>query len=547
MDTANSFEWSGSIADVVNGQCFSGVVVVRRGRIVDIRREGTPGDGPVLIPGLVDAHVHVESSMLPPAEFARAALRWGTVATVSDPHEIANVLGIEGVRYMIEDGERAQLKFAFGAPSCVPATTFETAGAAFGPSDVAELLDDPRVLYLSEVMNFPAVIAGDKQMMAIIHEARRRGKRVDGHAPGVTGSDLHKYVLAGIETDHECSTIDEARERVSLGMRVAIREGSAARNFDALLPILRDAPRACFLCSDDKHPDDLARGHINLLLRRAVEAGVPAMEALKAATCNPVRHYRLPVGLLQLYDAADMVEVDNLQDFIPARVWINGQLVASNGDSKLERHAPRIINRFDGAGCSASSFKVAAAGSRINVIEAVDGQIVTGRSVANARIVDGQVLCDEEHDVLKLVVVNRYERDSTPAVAFVRGFGLRNAALASSVAHDSHNIVAVGTSDELLASAVNAVISTKGGMSCASSQKVASLPLPIAGLMSDLSWQDTARHYEELTQMARSLGCAPAAPFMLLSFLALPVIPSLKLTDKGLFDVDAFSPCSLWA
>lgn len=339
---------SGNVVDVVARKMFAGLVKITDGRIARVIEEGPPRPGaPWFAPGFVDAHVHVESSMLPPSEFARVAVTHGTVATVSDPHEIANVLGLPGVHWMIAEAKRAACKIFFGAPSCVPATNFETAGARFGPREVGELLDLPEVLYLAEVMNFPAVIFGDPVMRAILAEAKKRGKHIDGHSPGVLGEDLKKYAAAGIETDHECTTLEEARQRAALGMMVWIREGSAARNFEALWPLLLESPDCCGLCSDDKHPDDLLVSQIDALVRRAVAKGVPAMDALRAATLNPVRHYGLPVGLLQPGHPADLIELNNLVEFKAQRTWVNGRLVAHNGELLVARVPVKPLNVFN--------------------------------------------------------------------------------------------------------------------------------------------------------------------------------------------------------
>lgn len=539
---------SGNVVDVVGQRVFAGRVELAGDRVARVIKEGAPREGaPWYAPGFVDAHVHVESSMLPPSEFARVAVTHGTVATVSDPHEIANVLGVPGVRWMLVDARRAAIKIFFGAPSCVPATSFETAGAKFGPAEVGELLDDPDIWYLSEVMNFPAVIHGDPTMRAIIAEAKKRGKPVDGHAPGVLGEDLKKYAAAGIQTDHECTTLEEARQRAALGMMVWIREGSAARNFEALWPLLRERPDRCGFCSDDKHPDELVLSQIDALVRRAVAYGVPVMDALRAATFNPVRHYRLPVGLLQPGDPADLIELSDLQHLHVRRTWVAGRLVAQERRALTEHTPVTPVNLFRTGPKRPEDFALRAVpGKRIRVIEAIDGQIVTGESVEAPRVTaEGFVACDLGRDLLKLAVVNRYA-DAPVAVGLVRNFGLRRGALASSVAHDSHNVVAVGASDEELARAVNLVIRSGGGLSYASAETEKVLPLPIAGLMSTAPATTVGHAYQELSQLARADGCRLQAPYMCLSFLALLVIPQLKLGDKGLFDVGKFSLVSPW-
>jgi len=538
----------GNIVDVVAGKMFAGTIGIAHGRITRVTEQGAPKSGASWFsPGFVDAHVHVESSMLPPSEFARVAVTHGTVATVSDPHEIANVLGLPGVRWMIADAKHAACKIFFGAPSCVPATSFETAGARFGPREVGELLALPEILYLAEVMNFPAVIHGDPTMLSIIAEAKKRGKRVDGHSPGVLGEDLKKYAAAGIQTDHECTTLEEARQRAALGMMVWIREGSAARNFEALWPLLLEKPANCGLCSDDKHPDELLVSQIDALVRRAVAHGVPVMDAMRAATLNPVRHYGLIVGLLQTDDPADLIEFNNLTEFKVQRTWVNGQLVAQKGQSLIARVEVKPVNIFNTHPKKPEAFAIPAVpGKRLRVIEAIDGQIVTGSTIEKPKVSsNGLVVCDPSRDLLKLTVVNRYS-DAPPAVALVRNFGLKSGALASSVAHDSHNIVAVGANDADLARAVNAVIKHGGGLSFAAGEIEKVLPLPIAGLMTTVDAHTAGAAYQELSTLAREHGCKLQAPYMCLSFLALLVIPQLKLSDLGLFDVGKFALVQPW-
>jgi adenine deaminase len=484
--------------------------------------------------------------MLVPSEFARAAVVHGTVATVSDPHEIGNVLGVEGVRYMLDNAEGVPLKFNFGAPSCVPATSFETAGAEITADEVAELLDDPRIRYLSEMMNFPGVLHGDGQVAAKLDAAKKRGKPIDGHAPGLRGEQAEAYIAAGISTDHECFTKEEADDKLRFGAKILIREGSAARNFDALYPLLDERPDRVMLCSDDKHPDELLAGHINLLVRRAVARGVAPMHALRAACVNPVEHYGLDVGLLRVGDPADFIEVDNLENFNVLRTWIDGRLVAENGRTTIPQSRPAVVNRFSARPVKPEQFAVAAESDQVNVIEAIDGQLITRRHVMPAKIVGGQAVADPSRDLLKLVVVNRYA-DAPPAVAFIQGFGLRSGALASSVAHDSHNIVAVGASDEELRRAVNLVIEARGGLSVVSEAGDEVLPLPVAGLMATGSCEEVGRAYEKLDRLAKQLGSPLRAPFMTLSFMALLVIPDIKLSDKGLFDGGRFEFLPLFA
>ena len=531
------------VADVHGRRIVPAEVRLSGGRIASIREltgaDAARVDRGVLIPGLVDAHVHIESSMLPPWEFARVAVRHGTVATVSDPHEIANVLGADGIRFMLDDAAGSPFTFWFGVPSCVPATSLETAGASLDADAVARLLDDPRLPYLSEVMNWPGVLARDPQVMAKIAAARARGKRVDGHAPGLLGADIARYASAGIETDHECRTADEGRARIAAGMMLAIREGSAARNMDALLPVLREHPDRCMWCTDDAHPDTLLAGHIDRLMARAVAAGIDPLDALRAGTLNTVTHYGLPCGLLRAGDRADMALVDDLQSFRVRRTWIAGTIVAEDGISRLPRRASATPNRFRPCRVRAEDLRLkpaqgARASAKAHAIDVEDGQLVTGHSTHAVTVRDGCVEPDPAHDLLLLAVVNRYV-DAPPALALVRGIGLRSGAIASSVAHDSHNVVAVGATREQLADAINAVCAARGGLALAGSGTHV-LELPIAGLMSDRPAEEVAATYARLTEGARALGSPLQAPFMTLAFLALVVIPALKLSDRGLVD-----------
>lgn len=539
MASDESFRVTGTLVDPLNRTTFSGSLHVAGGRIERVERHDTD-ENRLILPGFVDAHVHVESSMLTPSEFARAAVRHGTVATVSDPHEIANVLGIAGVEYMIADGQRVPFKFNFGAPSCVPATPFETAGATLDPGAVATLLDRPAVRYLSEAMNYPGVIDGDADMMAKIDAARARGLPVDGHAPGVRGEKARRYAAAGISTDHECFTIDEARDKLAAGMEILIREGSAAKNFDALIPLMEEAPKRLMFCTDDAHPDALLHGHIDALVRRVVARGYDRMDVLRAACVHPVQHYGLDVGLLQEGDPADFIVADGWDDLTVRRTYVDGQLVAEDGETRIPCSESLVVNAFAAHPKTPQDFACPAKGERIRVIEAAEGQLVTGEVTIPARIEDGQALPDPERDVLKLAVVNRYE-EAPPAIGFIRGFGMGRGALASSVAHDSHNIIAVGTSDEALCRAVNQIIEHQGGICAVSGHDARTLPLPIAGLISNQPFADVARRYIRLNDFAQEcLGSRMDAPFMTLSFMALLVIPQLKLSDRGLFDGNAF-------
>lgn len=533
---------SGTIVDPLNRRIFKGTITVESGRIAGIVEEEVEATTCVM-PGFVDAHVHVESSMLVPSEFARVAVLHGTVGTVSDPHEIANVLGIDGVRYMIENGAETPFKFAFGAPSCVPATGFETAGAGLGPEQVEELLRDERIPYLSEMMNYPGVIYDDPDVHAKIATAHRLGKPVDGHAPGLRGDGLRKYAAAGISTDHESFEYEEGKEKLELGMKLLIREGSAARNFDVLHPLISEFPDSCMFCSDDKHPDNLVESHIDGLVRRALGEGHDLMTVLRCASVHPVEHYGLNVGLLRVGDPADFIEVDGLESMRVLRTWIDGALVAENGKTNIPPVPVRAVNNFTAREVRPEELRVAFGGTSatLNAIGAINGQIVTARRSAEAKIVNGEIVADPEGDVLKIAVVNRYG-DAAPAVAFINGFGLKNGAIASSVAHDSHNIVAVGVSDAELCRAINLVMESRGGLALVAGDTEEVLPLPVAGLMSDGDAWTVAETYSRLDRLTKeSLGTPLSSPYMTLSFMALLVIPSLKLSDLGLFDGEKFA------
>lgn len=520
---------------------------VSNGRIDQIDQLGPerPGE-PYVLPGFVDAHVHVESSLLTPPQFARLAVVHGTVATVSDPHEIGNVLGVAGVEYMIAEGKRVPFKFMFGAPSCVPATPFETAGATITPKDVRYLLGLKEIGYLAEVMNFPGVLNGDPDMMAKITLAKAFNKPIDGHAPGLVNGDAQRYIDAGITTDHECFTYEEGLDKARRGMQILIREGSAARNFDTLIPLLGEFPMQVMFCSDDKHPDTLAMGHIDQLVRRALAQGQSLWNVLRAACLNPVLHYRLPVGLLREGDPADFIVVDSLTDFHIRRTVINGETVAENGLSTIPDLRSEHVNQFSCSPKTPDQLAISAEPdtTQIRVIEALDGQLVTNELRMDALITNGLIVPNLTQDVLKLVVVNRY-KDAPPSVGFIKNFGLKQGAIASSVGHDSHNITAVGCDDESICRAVNLVIEARGGLSGVAAKDTAAanlLPLPVAGLMTDRDGYAVAAEYAALDTYAKEvLGSTLSAPFMTLSFMALLVIPALKLSDLALFNGNQFS------
>ena len=537
--------YSGNIVDVVSRRIFRGTVELKDGKVANIA-EGEAEGSDYIMPGFVDAHIHIESSMLIPSEFARLAVVHGTVATVSDPHEIANVVGIEGVKYMINNGKKVPFKFNFGAPSCVPATVFETAGAEIDVAGVRELMAMDEIRYLSEMMNFPGVLMGDEMVMAKIQAAVDNNKVVDGHAPGLRGEDARKYIAAGISTDHECFTAEEALDKLKYGMKIAIREGSAAKNFEALIGLLDDYPDMIMFCSDDKHPNELAVGHIDQLVRRSLAKGNDLMNTLRAATLNPVLHYGLDVGLLQEGDPADFIIVEDLDSFNVKATYINGIQVA-DGDKTLIESVDEIeINQFDCNDIEVADIQVRAESDQIHVIEALDGQLITNDVTLKAKVEMGNLVSDTEADILKIVVVNRYA-PAPPAMAFVKNFGIKAGAIASSVAHDSHNIIAVGVDDQDIVNAVNCLIPTKGGISLCNGNQEMVLGLPVGGLMTTNDGYETANLYDQMDQEAKKLGSNLGAPYMTLSFLALLVIPKLKLSDKGLFDGEKFQFTSLYA
>lgn len=533
----------GQIVDIENRRIFKGEIHIEAGKIVNIVEKDHDVDTYIL-PGFVDAHIHIESSMLVPSEFARLAVLHGTVATVSDPHEIANVLGKEGVNFMIENGKKVPLKFNFGAPSCVPATSFESAGAIIDSDDIKELLAKPEIKYLAEMMNYPGVLFEDAEVMKKIAWAKHFGKPVDGHAPGLRGDDVKKYISAGISTDHECFTYEEALEKLQNGMKVIIREGSAAKNFEALIDLLPEHYQEMMFCSDDKHPDDLLIGHINQLCARAVAKGMDIFSILQVACINPVKHYNLDVGLLQINDDADFIVVKDLQEFNVLETYIDGVQVASHGASHIESIPFEILNNFNTSNKKVEDFKVTATKKQIRVIEALDGELVTNELILDNLIKDGNLVSNIEDDILKMTVVNRYN-DDAPAMAFIKNFGLKEGAIASSVGHDSHNIIAVGVSDEAICKAVNLLIENKGGICAVTNTEEKVVSLPVAGIMSAKNGWEIGKEYAELDKLAKQMGSTLRAPYMTLSFMALLVIPSLKLSDKGLFNGTTFEFTSL--
>ncbi|HNQ12215.1 MAG TPA: adenine deaminase [Bacteroidia bacterium] len=534
----------GTIVDVQHKRMFKGSIHIKDKKIVSVEEHDCE-ESHYILPGFIDAHVHIESSMLTPVEFARQAVQHGTVATVSDPHEIANVCGLQGIDYMIENAKSAFLKIYFGAPSCVPATSFETAGANLGIEETKALLKRNDIHYLSEMMNFPAVIANHPEVMAKINLAHRYQKKVDGHAPGVRGEKAKKYIEAGISTDHECVHLDEALEKIRYGMKIIIREGSAAKNFEALHTLIDTHTNDCMLCSDDKHPDDFIEGHIDSLVKRALNKGFDLYKVLQVACINPVHHYRLNNGLLQVGDAADFIVVNNLKDFNILQTVINAQVLYENKKCFIPSVSSSTINNFYDNKISPEKIKVDVKGSTIRVIEAIDGQLITNETSATVFSENNNAISDTKNDILKMVLINRYA-ESEASIAFIKNFGLKKGAIASTVAHDSHNIIALGCSDKEICEAINLLIESKGGLSYFDFEQAEVQSLPVAGLMSTETCAEVALRYKQLNQLCVNAGCKLKAPYMTLSFMALLVIPSLKLSDKGLFDGNRFSFTSLF-
>jgi adenine deaminase len=523
----------GNIIDIHRRKIFSGEIIFKGKYINEINETGDTGKNYIL-PGLIDSHIHIESSLTTPGAFAKAAVSRGTTGVVSDPHEIANVLGIDGVKFMIEDSRRVPLKFWFGAPSCVPATSFESSGASIDHNGIRELLELSEIKYLAEMMNFPGVVFNDPEVHKKIETARKLGKPVDGHAPGLSGENLKKYISAGISTDHECSTLEEALEKISLGMKILIREGSAARNLNALKDLLESHPGVIMLCSDDLHPEMLIKRHINKIIAQLVSEGFDLFDVIRSATLNPVNHYGLEAGLLQPGQPADFIVVNDYRAMDVLETWIDGKKVYDNGVVLFEYKGAEPVNKFNCSEITMKEIKVTNTGEKIRIIEAFDGELLTKETVS--KTAPGEFIePDADNDILKIVVKDRYN-NTPPAVGFIKGFGLKSGAFAGSVAHDSHNIICIGAKDNDIVDAMNEIVKLKGGLAVAEGNVINSLSLPVAGIMSDKPVEEVAASYERLSEKVKSLGCRMSAPFMTLSFMALLVIPELKLSDKGLFD-----------
>lgn len=537
-------KYRANLVDIFKRSVYPAEICVQNGRILSVYEIDGPAEKYIL-PGFIDAHVHIESSMVTPVEFSREAVKHGTVGSVSDPHEIANVLGIQGVDFMIENSRHTAMKILFGAPSCVPATSFESSGATIDAKGVEELLRRPEIGFLSEMMNYPGVVYGDGEVVEKISLALKNDMPIDGHAPGLRGKDLKIYAESGITTDHECFTQEEAEEKIFHGMSILIREGSGAKNFEALIPLLEKHPDRIMFCTDDLHPDDLMEGHINVLVKRALDLGYNLFDVLRAASYNANEHYKLNIGMLRPGDAADFIVADSLTNLTVLSTFINGKEVFSDGEVHIKSIKGETPNKFNARNIKASDLKIEAKKNHIKVIQAIDGELITRKKVFQARIVDGCIQEDIKLDVLKIVVVNRYKQIE-PALAFINGFNLRKGALASSIAHDSHNIICVGTSDKEIAETINWIIDNKGGIAVHDGKMVSGLPLDIAGILSSDTVENAAEKYKALSGIAKSNGSDLKAPFMTLAFMSLLVIPELKLSDKGLFDGNSFEFTSLF-
>lgn len=550
-------KYQGRIVDVLTRRIFPGYIKVENNKIVDVCEDASVTETCYIMPGFIDSHVHIESSMMVPSEFARVAVEHGTIGVVTDPHEIANVLGEEGINFMIDSSRQIRFNFCFGAPSCVPScgTDIETSGAVLDSKAIERLMARDDISYLSEMMNYPGVLGSDPEVMAKIEAAHKNGKPVDGHAPGVVGKDREAYASAGISTDHECATIEEGRSCLDSGMKLLIREGSAAKNYEALIPLLREYPGRIMFCTDDCHASDLIRGHINVIVSRALADGYNFWDVLHAACVTPQKHYRLNWGLLQKGDPANFIKVQNLEKSMRVLSTVisgrevfnhNSYLSAIRSQTKSIDNQLAMLDKYPNKFVAKPITKEDIAyeltsGSVAHIIVAQDGSLLTGHDVVP---ITGDPLKDSKYPwykVQKIVVYNRYTPGAKPIVGLVRGFSVKHGAMAASVAHDCHNIVAVGSSDEFIVRAINRVIEMNGGQVAISEDEMSDIALPIAGLISPSSGHEVAYRSALLCETIARAGCPLKAPFITMAFMCLPVIPELKLTDKGLFDSSVWS------
>jgi len=539
-----------SIINVFSGEIIPGSIAVANGhiagfgsypakRVVDMK-------GRFVAPGFIDAHVHIESSMSCPTEFARCILPHGTTTVAADPHEIANVLGAEGIDYMIDSSKDQPVNIYFTLPSCVPATDMETSGAKLGADDLLPFMDNSRIIALAEMMNFPGVIYRDNEVLRKIESIKKQRKPVDGHAPGLTGRDLYAYISAGIFSDHECTTEKEAKEKLNAGMHIMIREGTGAKNLKDLLPIInRQTARRVMWCTDDRHPHDIIKeGHIDFIVRSTIRMGLDPLTAIQMATINPAEYFGLNnVGAIAPGRQADLVVFSDITNPVIEEVYFRGNLAAKKGKilPEIKRPTPLDVRSSMNVDFERIDFSISAISLQARIIEIISDQIVTGQSLIKVAVSGNSAVSDIKRDILKIAVVERHKRTGNTGMGFVRGFGFKKGAIASSVAHDSHNIIVAGTNDEDMKAALNAVVKMGGGLAAACNGEIrADLPLPIAGLMSMQPVKAVQEKLDELISVARAFGTSLRDPFMTLSFLALPVIPELKITDKGLVDVAKF-------
>ncbi len=536
----------GNLVDVVKDKMYPATVYIENGIIAKVE-ENNESYSTYILPGIIDSHIHIESTLLTPEHYAREAVRHGVIGAVADPHEIANVLGTKGVDFMIENGNRTPFYFWFGAPSCVPSTPLEPAGAKLGPEEIEELLSRKDVHFLAEMMDYPGVIGSEKEVMSKIASANKHGKPIDGHAPMMSSSDVKQYAAAGISTDHECTTVEEAIEKMSLGMKVLIREGSAARNFDALHPIIASHPRQVMFCCDDMPAETLLEDYLPGSIRKAIGYGYNPLDVIRCASMNVAKHYAIPAGMLQEGDSADFIEIDSLSTFNILKTVIKGNVVFDQNEaapSPLDSTV-EVINRFDCEKISIEEIQVKATGKRIKVIDCVCGDLLTETHLSTPKTENGYIISNPEEDVLKLVAINRYCPKEI-SVGFIRGIGIKNGAMATSISHDNHNLVVVGVSDADIVKATNLLIENKGGMVVTSGNKTEVLQLEIAGLMTHRPAKTVAHIQEQIKSLVSEMGSELEDPFLTLSFMSLIVIPKIKLSSKGLFDVTKFEFTSLF-
>lgn len=536
----------GNIVDVFERRIYPGEILISPGgKISEILPTDKKYDC-FILPGFVDAHVHIESSMLIPSEFSKMVIRRGTVAVVNDPHEIANVMGIAGVRFMLENAKKAEIKIFFGIPSCVPATPFDCAGDELTSDDVLALSAYDEFVALSEMMNVPGVLQKDAEVRQKLEIARNRKLPIDGHAPGLSKHELRTYAEAGISTDHECVSLEEALEKIAVGMKIIIREGSAAQNFQNLHPLIQMYPDRLMFCVDDAHPDDiLHNGEIDRLVKESIRLGYDLFDVLKIASINAIEHYHLPVGMLRKGDDADFVIVENLESFRILSTYIGGiekyNLTVFPNFSNQSRLNCEGLNCFQHDIISITDLQKRVAMECIPVIQIRENEIVTAKYEYNPPSVPVNNLeSDLSLDILKIVYLNRYT-NGKPQIAFIRGFGLKEGAFATTIAHDSHNLLAIGTTDADLAEVINRVVGLKGGLAVKNENGIHVLPLPIAGIMTDQSAEHVAERYHFLNEELKRSGCVLKSPFMTLAFMSLLVIPELKIGEKGLFDFNKFA------